>query len=57
MSKADSEANTIKRALEILLTPDGKGRKQKAIVLSELCCTINGNKVRESIKELTSTLT
>lgn len=51
----DAETKVIKQALEILLTPDGRGRKRKAIILSELACTVNANKLREHIKTLIDT--
>lgn len=45
----DDEDAAIIKALDILLTPDGRGRMRKATALSELCCTINPNKLREFI--------
>lgn len=42
----------IDKALEILLTSDGKGRKKKAFVLRELCDTANANYVRDKINKL-----
>ena len=48
----DPETKHIEMALEMLLTSDGKGRVRKAIALSELCCTINPNKLRVYIKSL-----
>lgn len=41
----------IDAALAILLTPDGKGKKKKAEVLSELCITTSPNLVRDRIKQ------
>lgn len=41
----------IEKALKILLTPDGKGRKRKASVLRELCDTANANLVRNEIEK------
>jgi hypothetical protein len=51
----DAEEKVIAAALEILLTPDGKGKKRKAVMLSELCCTMNPNKLREHIANLIET--
>ena len=39
-------------ALSKLLTPDGKGRKRKAIILKELCTTCNANRIREKINKM-----
>lgn len=41
----------IERALKILLTSDGKGRKKKAEILLELCETVNPNWVRTEIEK------
>lgn len=42
----------IEKTLEILLTPDGKGKRKKACVLKELCDTCNANLVRDAINKL-----
>ncbi len=52
---SDAEEKVIVAALEVLLTPDGKGRRKKATALSELCCTMNPNKLREHIANLIQT--
>lgn len=41
----------IDRAINILLTPDGKGLRKKASVLRELCTTCNANVVREKLTD------
>jgi len=42
----------IEDALKVLLTPDGKGAKRKAVILSELCVTANANLVRDIIEKM-----
>jgi hypothetical protein len=42
----------LNKVFDILLTPDGKGKRKKAEILRELCDTANANLVREALQKL-----
>lgn len=51
MDPSKENNKRLEEYLEILLTPDGRGRKKKAVALRELCDCGNPNYTRDAIEE------